>query len=243
MSADHMQGIEKFESELWKIADDLRANSGLASNEYFMPIMGLIFLRHATNRFYEAKAAIDADKAAGRMPDRPLVEADFRRRRTMMLPEAARYDTLMKLSKGENLGAALNNAMEAAEAAFPPLQGQLPREYERFENDVLDNMLRKFDSEALRTATGDVFGRVYEFFLIDFAQKKAHDNGEFFTPPSIVQTIVNVIEPDHGIVFDPACGSGGMFVQSSHFIEEEGYDTMKRVTFYGSSRILVADFC
>jgi type I restriction enzyme M protein len=97
-------------------------------------------------------------------------------------------------------------------------------------------MLRKFDSDALKNATGDVFGRVYEFFLIDFAQKKAHDNGEFFTPPSIVQTIVNVIEPDHGIVFDPACGSGGMFVQSSHFIEDAGQDTMKRVTFYGHEK-------
>ena len=236
MIADHLTGINKFESELWKIADDLRANSGLASNEYFMPIMGLIFLRHATNRFYEAKAAIEADKAAGRMPDRPLVEADFRRRRALMLPEAARYDLLLKLPKGENLGAALNKAMEAAETAFPPLQGQLPKEYERFESDVLENMLRKFDSDALKNATGDVFGRVYEFFLIDFAQKKAHDNGEFFTPPSIVQTIVNVIEPDHGIVFDPACGSGGMFVQSSHFIEDAGQDTMKRVTFYGHEK-------
>ena len=159
-------------------------NSGLASNEYFMPIMGLIFLRHATNRFYEAKAAIEADKAAGRMPDRPLVEADFRCRRALMLPEAARCDLLLKLPKGENLGAALNKAMEAAETAFPPLQGQLPKEYERFESDVLENMLRKFDSDALKNATGDVFGRVYEFFLIDFAQKQAHDNGEFFTPPS-----------------------------------------------------------
>jgi type I restriction enzyme M protein len=127
MIADHLTGINKFESELWKIADDLRANSGLASNEYFMPIMGLIFLRHATNRFYEAKAAIEADKAAGRMPDRPLVEADFRCRRALMLPKAARYDLLLKLPKGENLGAALNKAMEAAETAFPPLQGQLPR--------------------------------------------------------------------------------------------------------------------
>jgi type I restriction enzyme M protein len=165
-----------------------------------------------------------------------LVEADFRCRRALMLPEAARYDLLLKLPKGENLGAALNKAMEAAETAFPPLQGQLPKEYERFESDVLENMLRKFDSNALKNATGDVFGRVYEFFLIDFAQKKAHDDGEFFTPPSIVQTIVNVIEPDHGTVFEPACGSGGMFVQSSHFIENAGQDTMKRVTFYGHEK-------
>jgi type I restriction enzyme M protein len=110
MIADHMQGIEKFEAELWKVADDLRANSGLASNEYFMPIMDLIFLRHATNRFYEAMAAIKADKVAGRMPDRPLVEADFLRRRALMLPEAAGYDALLKMPKDGKLGAALTAA-------------------------------------------------------------------------------------------------------------------------------------
>jgi type I restriction enzyme M protein len=126
MSADHFQSIEKFESELWKIADDLRANSGLASNEYFMPIMGLIFLRHATNRFYEARDAIEADKAAGRMPNRPLIEADFTRRRALMLPEVTRFDVLLKMPKDGNLGAALTAAMDAIEAAFPPLAGQLP---------------------------------------------------------------------------------------------------------------------
>src|SRR5437763_9316899 len=113
MIADHLAGIEKFESELWKVADDLRANSGLASNEYFMPILGLIFLRHATNRFYEAKAAIDLDKAAGRMPDRPRIEADFTRRRALMLPEPARYDVLLRRPKDGKLGAALTAAMEA----------------------------------------------------------------------------------------------------------------------------------
>jgi type I restriction enzyme M protein len=236
MIADHLAGIEKFEADLWKIADDLRANSGLASNEYFMPIMGLIFLRHATNRFYEAKAAIDLDKAAGRMPDRPLIEADFTRRRAMMLPEPARYDVLLKRPKDGKLGAALTAAMEAVEKAFPPLAGQLPKDYERFEDDLLERMLRMFDSEALRTASGDVFGRIYEYFLAEFSKQGAHDNGEFFTPPSIVQTIVNVIEPDHGLIFDPACGSGGMFVQSSHFIEDAGQDTMKRVTFYGHEK-------
>jgi type I restriction enzyme M protein len=216
MIADNLTGLEKFEEDLWKIADDLRANSGLASNEYFMPILGLIFLRQATNRFYEAKAAIDADRAAGRMPDRPLVEADFRRRRALMLPEAARYNTLLNLPKDGNLGAALTGAMEAVETAFPPLAGQLPKDYERFDGELLERMLRMFDSEGMRNASGDVFGRIYEYFLAEFSKQGAHDNGEFFTPPSIVQTIVNVIEPDHGIVFDPACGSGGMFVQSSH---------------------------
>src|SRR5579863_7713723 len=113
MTADHMIGIEGFETGLWKLADNLRANSNLASNEYFMPIMGLIFLRHATNRFYEAKAAIDADKAAKRMPNRPLKPADFTSRRALMLPEAVRFDVLLKLPKGTNLGEAVTNAMLA----------------------------------------------------------------------------------------------------------------------------------
>jgi type I restriction enzyme M protein len=126
--------------------------------------------------------------------------------------------------------------MEAIEVAFPPLAGQLPKDYGRFEGSVLEEMMRMFDSEGLRTASGDVFGRIYEYFLAEFSKQGAHDNGEFFTPPSIVQTIVNVIEPEHGIIFDPACGSGGMFVQSSHFIEDAGQDTMKRVTFYGHEK-------
>ncbi|HVQ70048.1 MAG TPA: N-6 DNA methylase [Bradyrhizobium sp.] len=236
MKSDHFANLEAFEADLWKIADDLRANSGLASNEYFMPILGILFLRHATNRFYEAKAAIEADKAAGKMPKRPLIEADFTRRRALMLPDTALYETLLGLPKDGKLGAALTAAMEAIEAAFPPLAGQLPKEYERFDDDLLERMLRMFDSEGLRTASGDVFGRIYEYFLAEFSKQGAHDNGEFFTPPSIVQTIVNVIEPDHGVVFDPACGSGGMFVQSSHFIEDAGQDTMKRVTFYGHEK-------
>ena len=236
MIADHLIGIEKFEANLWKVADNLRANSNLASNEYFLPILGLIFLRHATNRYYEAMAAIKEDRAAGRMPDRPLIEADFTRRRALMLPEEARYDVLLGTPKDGALGAAVTSAMEAVEHHFPPLAGQLPKDYERFEDDVLEEMMRTFDSEALRTASGDVFGRIYEYFLAEFSKQGAHDNGEFFTPPSIVQTIVNVIEPDHGIVLDPACGSGGMFVQSSHFIEDEGGDTMRRVTFYGHEK-------
>lgn len=236
MIADHLTDIAQFDADLWKVADDLRANSGLASNEYFMPIMGLLFLRQVTNRYYEVAKAIAADKAAGKMPDRPLVEGDFARRRAMMLPEAARYDVILDQPKDGKIGEALTNAMEAVEEHFPPLAGQLPKDYERFEDELLESMMRKFDTEALRNALGDVFGRIYEYFLAEFSKQGAHDNGEFFTPPSIVQTIVNVIEPDHGIVFDPACGSGGMFVQSSHFIEDAGQDTMKRVTFYGHEK-------
>lgn len=236
MIAEHMRGLEKFEAELWTIADNLRANTTLASNEYFMPILGLIFLRHATNRFYEAQAAIEADKQAGKMPDRPLVEADFTRRRALNLPEVARFDMILKAPKDGEIGKALTKAMEAIEAAFPPLAGQLPKDYEHFEDSVLEEMMRVFDSEGLQKASGDVFGRIYEYFLAEFSKQGAHDGGEFFTPPSIVQTIVNIIEPDNGIILDPACGSGGMFVQSSHFIEDAGQDTMKRVTFYGHEK-------
>jgi type I restriction enzyme M protein len=115
--------------------------------------------------------------------------------------------------------------MDAIERDFEPLHNQLPKDYDKFENDLLEELLRIFDSDTLRAAAGDIFGRIYEYFLMKFAMQGAQDNGEFFTPPSIVQTIVNVIEPEHGVVFDPACGSAGMFIQSSHVIERLGKDT------------------
>lgn len=231
-----LQNISKIEDSLWEAADQLRANSKLTSSEYCMPVLGVIFLRHATNRYQAALQAIQADQAAGKMPKRLLVKGDFIKRRALMLPEIARYDHLLKLPSGANLGAALVDAMNAIEADFEPLANQLPKDYDRFENKLLEDLLRNFDSAALRNASGDVFGRIYEYFLMKFAMQGAQDNGEFFTPPSLVQTLVNVIEPDHGVVFDPACGSAGMFVQSSHFIEHEGLDTMQRVTFYGQEK-------
>src|SRR4029077_9017963 len=127
-------------------------------------------------------------------------------------------------------------AMTAIETEFEPLLGVLPKDYGIFETKVLEDLMRLFNSEQIKQATGDVFGGIYEYFLAKFSIQKAHDNGEFFTPASIVQTIVNVIEPDHGIVFDPAAGSGGMFVQSSHFIEQEGEDPSKKVIFYGQEK-------
>ena len=236
MTADHLRDIEKFEADLWKVADNLRANSNLASNEYFIPILGLIFLRHATNRCYEVLEEISEAKASGSMPDREVREADFASRGAMMLPEEARYDHILAQPKDGNLGAAVTAAMEAIEAKFQPLQGQLPHDYHRFEDGVLEHMMKTFDSEALRRASGDVFGRIYEYFLDQFSRQGAHDNGEFFTPPSIVQTIVNVIEPHHGTVFDPAAGSCGMFVQTSHFMESRGESTMNKATFFGHEK-------
>lgn len=228
--------LEKLEGELWQAADQLRANSGLTSNEYCMPVLGVIFLRHATNRYKAALQAIEEEQAVGKMPKRALVRADFLKRRALMLPKEAQYDELLRLPKGTALGNALVAAMNTIEDQFESLKGQLPKDYDRFDNDLLENLLRAFDSETLRTATGDIFGRIYEYFLMKFAMQGAQDNGEFFTPPSLVQTIVNIIEPDHGVVFDPACGSGGMFVQSSHFIERMGQDTSHRVTFFGQEK-------
>src|SRR5437762_6160464 len=232
----HVQDIEKLEATLWEAADNLRANSHKSSSEYCMPVLGVIFLRHATNRYDAACREIAQEQAAGKMPKRPLNKADFLKRRALMLPKEARYDELMRLPKGEDFGAALVHAMNAIEREFEPLQNQLPKDYGEFEPSVLENLLRIFDGETLRAAGGDVFGRIYEYFLMKFAMQGAQDNGEFFTPPSLVNTMVNVIEPDHGIVFDPACGSGGMFVQSSHFIERMGQDTAHRVTFFGQEK-------
>ncbi len=228
--------IEQLEKDLWEAADQLRANSKLTSSEYCMPVLGVIFLRHAANRFDVATRQIEEDKAAGKMPNRPVGPADYVKRRSLWLPEVARFDNILALPKGTDLGAALIQAMDAIEASFPPLVGVLPKDYTIFERTVLEDLLRIFGRESLRTAGGDVFGRIYEYFLMKFAMQGAQDNGEFFTPPSLVQTIVNVIEPEHGIVLDPACGSGGMFVQSSHFIEHRGLDTARRVTFYGQEK-------
>ena len=236
MTQNALHDIKQLEDSLWEAADQLRANSKLTSSEYCMPVLGVIFLRHASNRYQVALKQIEVDQAAGRMPKRPLVKNDFIKRRALMLPESARYDVLLKRRKDNKLSAALVAAMHAIEEEFEPLRGQLPKDYDKFESDLLEDLLRAFDREALRNASGDVFGRIYEYFLMKFAMQGAQDNGEFFTPPSLVQTIVNVIEPDHGKVFDPACGSGGMFVQSSHFIERQGQDTSHQVTFYGQEK-------
>jgi type I restriction enzyme M protein len=238
MTTDAFKDIEKLEADLWEAADNLRANSKLTSSDYFMPVLGVIFLRHAANRFDDATRQIEEDQKAGRMPPRPVVAEDYLRRRALWLPEEARYDWIMEQAsvRGTDLPALVTGAMNAIEAEFEPLQNVLPKDYGIFEPKVLEDLLRHFNSELIRQARGDVFGRIYEYFLARFSIQKAHDNGEFFTPSSIVQTIVNVIEPGHGTVFDPACGSGGMFVQSSHFIHETGGDTARKVVFYGQEK-------
>ena len=229
---------QELEADLWESADELRANSKLTSNDYFMPVLGVIFLRHAANRFEMAAKQIEEDQATGRMPKRRVKPEDYTRRRALWLPDNARYDTIMEMASTsrEDLPRLVTEAMKAIEVSFEPLEGVLPKDFGIFEPQILEDIMRLFNSEQVKKATGDVFGRIYEYFLAKFSIQKAHDNGEFFTPASIVQTIVNVIEPNHGDVLDPACGSGGMFVQSSHFIEREGGDTSKQVVFYGQEK-------
>jgi len=162
MSQNPFENLSQLESRLWEVADQLRANSKLTANEYCMPVLGVIFLRHATNRFDAACQQIEQDQVSGKMAKREPIKADFLKRRALMLPKEARYDELLRLPKGTNLGSALVKAMSAIEKDFPRLKGQLPKEYDGFESDLLEDLLRIFDNEMLRKASGDVFGRIYE---------------------------------------------------------------------------------
>lgn len=231
-----MENIEQLERRLWEAADQLRANSKLTSTEYYMPVLGLIFLRHAYTRFLSVKAAIEPKLPKRGGVARPLNRDDFARKSALFLRDSSQYEYLLNLPSGRNVGRAINDAMDAIEADYPTLAGVLPRNYDIFESDLLGRLLKIFNDQALQRANGDIFGRIYEYFLMKFAMQGAQDMGEFFTPVSLVQTIVNVIEPDHGTILDPACGSGGMFVQTSHFLEAAGRAAHEAVTFYGQEK-------
>jgi len=232
-----LENIEAVEKRLWTSADNLRANSNYASNEYFLPVMGFIFLRHAYSRYLAVKPDVEASLPSRGGKTRPLTKEDFSRKSAIFLRPEAQFDHLVNLKDSDDRAQAIIDAMEAIEEDYETLKGVLPKsEYQELDNAVLGNLLRTFNDPALKTATGDVFGRIYEYFLTKFADQKAHDGGEFFTPVSLVQMIVNVIEPDHGDVIDPACGSGGMFVQSAHFIEHLHKSPQDAATFYGMEK-------
>ncbi|KIE43936.1 type I restriction-modification system subunit M [Geobacter anodireducens] len=231
-----MHDITQIEQRLWEAADQLRANSKLTATEYAMPILGLIFLRHAYNRFLAVREEVEATLPKRGGVPRPLAKDDFTRKSALFLREESRFDHLLNLPADRDRGQAIIDAMEAIEADYESLSGVLPKDYQIFDNDLLGRLLKIFNDGALRNASGDVFGRIYEYFLMKFAMEGAQDKGEFFTPPSLVRTIVNVIEPDHGTILDPACGSGGMFVQTGYFIEDRGRHTAEAVTFYGQEK-------
>ena len=234
-----MEHIGEIERRLWSSADNLRANSHFASNEYFLPVMGLIFLRHAYSRFLMVKDEIELTLPERGGRARPLTKEDFSQKGSIFLRPEAQFDYLVSLPDSADRAQALVRAMEGIERDYETLRGALPKaEYQQLDNDVLGQILRTFNNPALNHANGDIFGRIYEYFLTQFANEKAHDDGEFFTPVSLVQMIVNVIEPDNGTVLDPACGSGGMFVQSAHFIERMSHNPTEQVTFYGMEKNL-----
>ena len=230
--------LKQLESYLWEAADQLRANSKLNASEYSMPVLGLIFLRHATNRFDATKAKIQKCLPSRGGRTREIVPQDFEKEAAIFLPEEARYDYLVDLPEGQDLGAAINKAMRLIEEQVPAqLDGVLPKEYAKFDKDLLADLVRIFNRDELRTATNDdLFGRIYEYFLNKFAMSGAQEGGEFFTPPSLVRTIVGFIEPTRGEVLDPACGSGGMFVQAAHAITEAGKRVAEEVTFHGREK-------
>lgn len=251
--------IKKLEEILWKSADDLRANSKISSTEYFMPVLGLIFLRYAYSRFKKVEAEIlpTLPKRSGKTRD--LTADDFKGRSAIFLPKEAQYEYIVNLPEdvaSENiigtdgnrltkLYEVVNNAMKLVEQNTENLDNVLPRNYQILGSDsLLKSLIRIFNNTAIDEVEGDVFGRIYEYFLNNFSQVVAQDDGVFFTPKSLVKMIVNVIEPKEGNFLDPACGSGGMFVQTGDFISAAGEKVNQKMTFYGQEKVeLNAKIC
>lgn len=243
--------IKKLEADLWESADLLRAESKLTSNQYCMPVLGLIFLRYAFSRYKLVEKEILTNRPTRNGRVMPVSPLDFKEKSAIYLPQEARFDYLVSLPEniadldlkskdGEDmnsLGEVVNNAMELIESESRQLAGILPKEYTVFSDSLLSQILRIFNNDALNEVGGDVIGRIYEYFLNKFAKNVAQDDGVFFTPKSLVNMIVNVLEPKSGVLLDPACGSGGMFVQTGDFVNAEGMSANKAMTFYGQEKV------
>ena len=232
-----MADIRKIEDELWEAADELRANSKLTSQQYCMPVLGLIFLRYAWGRFKRVDAQIDEERARieGRKP--PKEPQDYTARGAMFIPEEARYDYLLNLPTQADAGRAVNAAMDAIAKLNPSLAGVLPNTYTELGNDLLASVIRIFNNPALDEEGDDIIGRIYEYFLGKFAPAVASDDGVFFTPKSLVRMIMNVIEPARGTMLDPACGSGGMFISASGYVRDHGGNPAASMMFYGQEKV------
>ena len=246
-----MINIRKLESDLWESADLLRAGSKLTSNQYCMPVLGLIFLRYAYSRFKLVEAEILKNRPVRNGRVIPVEASDFTSKSALFLPKEAQYEYLVNLPADiasavltnqsghimNSLGEVVNNAMELVEAQSEQLIGVLPKDYTMFSDELLVELLRIFNNSALDEVGGDVIGRIYEYFLNKFAKNIAQDDGVFFTPKSLVKMIVNVLEPSGGILLDPACGSGGMFVQTGDFVNAAGMEANSAMTFYGQEKV------
>jgi type I restriction enzyme M protein len=218
-------------AHLWDTADELRANSHLKAAEYSIPVLGLIFLKFADNRFAEAHGVL-APKATER---NPLTKEKYQGQGVLYLPDEARFDRLLHLPGGQNRGKAINDAMAAIEEENPQLRGVLPRTYQELSDDTIDRLLRSVNS-MLTNIPGDAFGKVYEYFLGKFAIAEGAKGGEYFTPTPIVRLIVEIIEPFTGRILDPACGSGGMFVQSARFVDQHRTGKTGRLSIHGQEK-------
>ena len=245
------KSLKKLEADLWESADLLRAGSKLTSNQYCMPILGLLFLRYAYSRFKLVEAELLKDRPMRHGIPLPIEPEDFREKSALFLPKEARYSYLVSLPENiaaakltsrsgrglNSLGEVVNNAMELVEEQSEQLRGVLPKDYTIFSNELLSELLRIFNNNALDEVGGDVIGRIYEYFLNKFAKNIASDDGVFFTPKSLVKMIVNVLEPRRGVLLDPACGSGGMFVQTGDFVNAAGMAANSAMTFYGQEKV------
>lgn len=249
------KSLKRLEEVLWDTADDLRANSKLTSQQYCMPVLGLIFLRYAFGRFKRVEAEIQKNRPVRNGRVLPVEASDFKEKNAIFLPLEARYDYLVNLPEHivsadtasnmdveseqpvNSLGEAVNRAMQLIEEQAPQLSGILPRDYHTFPKELLADLLRNFNNSALDDVGGDVIGRIYEYFLSKFAPAVASDDGVFFTPKSLVKMIVEVLEPSSGVLLDPACGSGGMFVQTGDFVEAAGHSANQAMTFYGQEKV------
>lgn len=229
----------------------LRSGSKLTSNQYCMPVLGLIFLRYAYSRFKKVEAEIQKNRPTRGGRVLPVEASDFAEKSAIFLPKEAQYSYLVNLpvniseqdltnvagQKMNSLGEVVNNAMDLVEAQSEQLSGVLPKEYTMFSDDLLGELLRIFNNSALDDVGGDVIGRIYEYFLNKFAKNIASDDGVFFTPKPLVKMIVNVLEPTSGVLLDPACGSGGMFVQTGDFVNQAGMVANNTMTFYGQEKV------
>ena len=235
--ADNKINIRKLEADLWESADLLRAGSKLTSSQYCMPVLALLFLRYAYSRFkmVEAELLKNRPSRGGRVM--PVEPNDFAAKSALYLPREAQFDYLVNLSDDQPLGEAVNHAMTLVEEQSEQLTGILPKSYTMFSDELLRELLRIFNNKTLDEIGGDVIGRIYEYFLSKFAKAVASDAGVFFTPKSLVKMLVNVLEPNQGIMLDPACGSGGMFVQTGDFVNAGGMNANTQMTFYGQEKV------
>lgn len=229
--------IRKLEADLWESADLLRAGSKLTSSQYCMPVLALLFLRYAYSRFkmVEAELLKNRPSRGGRVI--PVEPSDFAAKSALYLPREAQFDYLVNLSDDQPLGEAVNHAMTLVEEQSEQLTGILPKSYTMFSDELLRELLRIFNNKTLDEIGGDVIGRIYEYFLSKFAKAVASDDGVFFTPKSLVKMLVNVLEPKQGVMLDPACGSGGMFVQTGDFVNAGGMNANTQMTFYGQEKV------